>query len=220
MKPLRLLIADDHLLIAEMWQMLLEKNTSYQVLQRVSDCKTLSAAVKELKPDVVLLDIALSDGSSLDLLTELKNYAPFTKYLVISAYTDLVTIKKAFASGAHGFITKTSSLEEVNEAISNIVQGKKFQCKEVQDTVAGFFLGGNAAHPGAAQASLTQKEREIAYLVYKGLSSRHIGEQLNISAKTVEVHRHHIYQKLGLNKSAQLIWYVQNNMHLFTDVAV
>lgn len=218
MKPLRILIADDHVLIAEMWQMLLESTQKYSVISRVSDCETLVASVKELRPDVVLLDIALSDGSSLDRVQELKNVAPFTKYLVVSAYTDLATIKKAFGSGVHGFITKTSGLQEVNEAISSIVQGKKFQCKEVQDAVAGFLLGGNEVPTNKTQA-LTQKEREIAYLVYKGFSSRQIGEHLKISAKTVEVHRHHIYQKLGLNKSAQLMWFVQNNMHLFTDVA-
>ncbi|HMO32718.1 MAG TPA: response regulator transcription factor [Lacibacter sp.] len=218
MNPVRILIADDHILIAEMWQILLAKNENYQVVQRVSDCSSLASAVTEHKPDVVLLDIALADGSSLDLLPDLKAISPFTKYLVVSAYTDLVTVKKAFSSGVHGFITKTSGLEEVNEAIATILQGKRFQCREVKDSVAGLFLGASSSRPATIQGALTIKEREIAYLVYKGLSSRQIGEKLSISPKTVEVHRHHIYQKLGLNKSTQLIWYVQNNIHLFTGL--
>lgn len=219
MSKTTLIIADDHKLIADMWGAVLTSAGAYVVKANVASCTELREKVALVKPDIVLLDIVLADGSSLDCLQEVKKLSPKTKYLIISAYTDLPTIKKAFSIGADGYLTKTSSLKEISEAIEQVKAGKKYQCREVQHLISSVFLEDKESLDGnKKREALTKKEKEIAYLIYKGLSAKDIAAKLGVSSKTVDVHRHHIYQKLGLKKLSKLIWYVQENLHLFSDV--
>ncbi len=215
-----LIIADDHKLIADMWASVLTSSGVASVETKVTNCRELLEKTKEIKPDIVLLDILLADGSSLDYVKELKKLSPKTKYLVVSAYTDLATIKQSFALGVDGYLTKTSSLQEITEAITEVKNGKKFQCREVQDLISTVFLEDKQTLIGnQKRVELTRKEKEIAYLIYKGLSAKDIAAKLGVSSKTVDVHRHHIYQKLGIKKLSRLIWYVQENQHLFSNVS-
>ena len=215
-----LIIADDHKLIADMWASVLTSNGVASVETKVTNCRELLEKTKEIKPDIVLLDILLADGSSLDYVKELKKLSPKTKYLVVSAYTDLATIKQSFALGVDGYLTKTSSLQEITEAITEVKNGKKFQCREVRDLISTVFLEDKQTLIGnKKRVELTKKEKEIAYLIYKGLSAKDIAAKLGVSSKTVDVHRHHIYQKLGIKKLSRLIWYVQENQHLFSNVS-
>jgi DNA-binding NarL/FixJ family response regulator len=191
------------------------------VIDKVNTCKQLADAVMRLHPDIVLLDIVLSDGSSLDILPALKTESPDTKFLAVSAYTDLATIKRSFAAGVDGYFTKTSTLDELDVAIRTLLEGHTYHCKEVSGIIADAetdILEGKAGE--ASKALLTRKEKQVAYLVYEGLSAKDIAQKLGVSFKTVEVHRHHIYQKLGIQKASKLIWYVKENLHLFSDVNV
>jgi DNA-binding NarL/FixJ family response regulator len=213
MSVIKILIADDHTMIAQMWGAFLSNGTKYEVVEKVNSRKDLQEAVVEYKPDVVLLDITLSDGSSLDILPALSKQSPYTKYLVVSAYADAATVQKSFAAGAHGYLTKTSTLEEMDEAIGSILSGHQYRCREIIDLV---ML--DAEETLSVKSLLTRKEKQVAYLVYKGLSAKDIAEKLGVSYKTVEVHRHHIYQKLGIQKASMLMLYVKDNLHLFSDV--
>jgi two-component system invasion response regulator UvrY len=221
MKPVRILIADDHVLIAEMWSALLSSKEKYEVIDKVNSCGQLMEAVQRLHPDIVLLDIILSDGSSLDILAELKKVSPDTRFLAVSAHTDLATVKRSFTAGVDGYFTKTSTLEELDEAIHAILEGHSYQCKEVRNLIMDAEADIQDNKPGDVnKALLTRKEKQVAYLVYEGLSAKDIAQKLGVSFKTVEVHRHHIYQKLGIQKASRLIWYVKENLHLFSDVNV
>jgi two-component system invasion response regulator UvrY len=221
MKPARILIADDHILIAEMWSALLSSKEKYQVVDKVNTCQQLKEAVQRLHPDIVLLDIVLSDGSSLDILAELKKVSPGTKFLAVSAHTDLATVKKSFGAGVDGYFTKTSTLDELDEAMHMVLEGNSYQCKEVRDLFTDADADIQDKKSGDVnKALLTRKEKQVAYLVYEGLSAKDIAQKLGVSFKTVEVHRHHIYQKLGIQKASKLIWYVKENLHLFSDVNV
>jgi DNA-binding NarL/FixJ family response regulator len=220
MSKTSIIIADDHKLIADMWRTVLTAGGTCNIKASVTSCTELREKVATFKPDIVLLDIVLADGSSLDCLREVKDLSPKTKYLVVSAYTDLPTIKKAFSIGADGYLTKTSSLKEITEAIEQVKAGKKYQCREVQHLISSVFLEDKQTLQGNKKsAELTKKEKEIAYLIYKGLSAKDISAKLGVSSKTVDVHRHHIYQKLGLKKLSRLIWYVQENLHLFSEIS-
>lgn len=220
MSKTSIIIADDHKLIADMWGAVLTSGGNCTIKASVATCSDLQEKVSQYKPDIVLLDIVLADGSSLDFLDNLKNLSPKTKYLIVSAYTDLPTIKKAFGTGADGYLTKTSSLKEITEAIEQVKAGKKYQCREVQDLISSVFLEDKQSLEGnKKREELTKKEKEIAYLIYKGLSAKDIAAKLGVSSKTVDVHRHHIYQKLGLKKLSRLIWYVQDNLHLFSEMS-
>jgi DNA-binding NarL/FixJ family response regulator len=215
MSVIKILIADDHTMIAQMWGAFLSNGTKYEVVDKVNSRKDLQEAVVQYQPDVVLLDIALSDGSSLDILPALSKQSPHTKYLVVSAYADVATVQKSFAAGAHGYLTKTSTLEEMDEAIGFILSGHQYRCREIKELTLQ-----EEDENLSGKSLLTRKEKEVAYLVYKGLSAKDIAEKLGVSFKTVEVHRHHIYQKLGIQKASMLMLYVKDNEHLFSDVNV
>ena len=215
MSVIKILIADDHTMIAQMWGAFLSNVTKYEVVDKVNSRKDLQEAVVEYQPDVVLLDITLSDGSSLDILPALSKQSPHTKYLVVSAYADAATVQKSFTAGANGYLTKTSTLEEMDEAIGFILSGDQYRCREIKELTLQ-----EEDENLSGKSLLTRKEKEVAYLVYKGLSAKDIAEKLGVSFKTVEVHRHHIYQKLGIQKASMLMLYVKDNEHLFSDVNV
>ncbi|MFN5334807.1 MAG: response regulator [Bacteroidota bacterium] len=216
MNPVKILIADDHTMMAQMWGAFLSKSEIYKVVDQVSSCLALKEALQSYPIDIVLLDILLSDGSSLDMIKELKILSPTTKFLAVSGYADVGTVKKAFAFGVDGYLTKTSTLEEMKEAMQVVLNGEIYRGKEVEDLFSHELSDTSDV---TEKSLLTKKERQVAYWVYKGLSAKDIAEKLGISFKTVEVHRHHIYQKLGIQKSAKLMLYVQEHPHLFSDVA-
>jgi DNA-binding NarL/FixJ family response regulator len=216
MNSVKLLIADDHTMMAQMWGDFLSKSDTYEVVDKVSSREELKNALEMHHPDIVLLDILLSDGSTLDILGSLKKISPATKFLAVSGYADTTTVHRAFVVGVEGYLSKTSTLEEMKAAISVVLEGSKYYCKDIEMFLPDLIAEENERDH---KALLTKKEKQVAYWVYKGLSAKDIAEKLGISFKTVEVHRHHIYQKLGIQKSAKLMLYVQENPHLFSDVA-
>lgn len=213
-----ILIAEDHVLIAEMWNAVLGRSKDYKIVAKTSSKEETVAETTLHKPDVILLDIALSDGSGLDIIPQIKQASPQTKLLAVSAHTDFPTVKQAFAAGVYGYITKTSPLSEMMTAINDVVAGKTYRCREVQELISGIFFSDSAENIDAATKYLTKKEKKVAYLFYKGLSAREIADQLELSSKTIDTHRYNIYQKLQIKKSVQLIKYIDANQHLFTEV--
>jgi DNA-binding NarL/FixJ family response regulator len=216
MNPVKILIADDHTMMAQMWGAFLSKSENFEVVDQVHACSTLKEALLNHPIDIVLLDILLSDGSSLDVIKELKNLSPTTKFLAVSGYADLGMVKKAIAVGVDGYLTKTSTLDEMKDAMQVVLNGGRYLSKEVEDLLPTELSDTSDL---TNKGLLTKKEKQVAYWVYKGLSAKDIAEKLGISFKTVEVHRHHIYQKLGIQKSAKLMLYVQEHPHLFSDVS-
>ncbi|MFZ9717732.1 MAG: response regulator [Chitinophagaceae bacterium] len=216
--PVKILIAEDHVLIAETWNTLLNQQEGYEVLGKYGKTQEVIDATASLQPDIVLLDIALADGSGLDIIARLKKAAPSAKHLVVSAYADFATVKKAFMAGANGYITKTSSLAEMMHAIEEVMAGKTYRCREIQEMISGIFLSDATEEVTTQSQVLTKKEKQVSYLICKGYSAKEIAGKLGVSSKTIDVHRYHIYQKLGINKSIQLIRYIQDNQHLFTEV--
>ncbi len=203
-------------MMAQMWGAFLSKSETYQVVDQVSSCVALKEALSNNQIDIVLLDILLSDGSSLDMIKELKKISQTTKFLAVSGYADAGTVKKAFALGVDGYLTKTSTLDEMKTAIQQVLRGDIYRSKEIEALLPS-ELSEISESPDIIM--LTKREKQVAYWVYKGLSAKDISEKLGISFKTVEVHRHHIYQKLGIQKSAKLMLYVQEHPHLFNDVS-
>lgn len=213
-----ILIAEDHVLIAEMWNAVLGRSKDYKIVAKTSSKEETVAETTIHKPDVILLDIALSDGSGLDIIPQIKQASPQTKLLAVSAHTDFPTVKQAFAAGVFGYITKTSPLSEMMTAINDVVAGKSYRCREVQELISGIFFNDSSDNIDTATKYLTKKEKKVAYLFYKGLSAREIADQLELSSKTIDTHRYNIYQKLQIKKSVQLIKYIDANQHLFTEV--
>jgi DNA-binding NarL/FixJ family response regulator len=206
MKEIKLVIIEDHTMVREMWKVLLSHDTGFRIL---ADCGTISEAkkiIRSKKADVILLDINLAGDSGFDLMPEIMHYCADSKILVVSMHNILHYAKKVLRMGAMGYVTKNSTNQELVEAIRTVAAGKQYVCKEVSELFSNEHLYVDPDTPDINV--LSKRELEIVELVKKGKSSKEIAEKLEISLRTVEVHRYNILHKLNLKNTPALINFI------------
>jgi DNA-binding NarL/FixJ family response regulator len=208
MQQLRLVIIDDHMLLRETWSFLLNSDPRFAVVGQSGDGEEGIELCKQLRPDLVMLDINLPGMSGMDALPIIKKYAPGTKILAVSLHTQPVYVKKMMQNGASGYVTKNSSREEMINALLEISAGKKYICGEIKNILAHNMCTENNKQSNISLLSL--REMEMIDFVRQGLSSKEIAAKVNISVKTVEVHRYNILRKLSLRNSAELVNYINH----------
>ena len=206
--PIRLFLVDDHKLLTDAWTVMLDADARFEVAGATNNSATALASIKELKPDIVLLDISMTPIDGFALTQAIKEYDSKIGIIAITYYDLPVYYTRIMKAGANAYITKTSASEELVEAILQVSKGNNYTCKEMGQTIIE-----NMINPGemlAAIKSLTPKQLAIIELIKKGLSSKEIAGYFGVSPKTIEVHRYNILKKLGLKNSAALI----NEMNL------
>lgn len=206
MKYIKLIIIEDHTMVREMWKVLLSPLQGFEI---VADCGTVTEARKillEKNADVVLLDINLAGESGFDLLPEIQMYIPNVKVLGVSMHNILNYAKKFMRMGAMGYVTKSSTNQELIEAIRTVAAGKKYLCKEMRELLASDSLTEKTNQPDVNM--LSKRELEIIEYLRKGKNSKEISDELDISIRTVEVHRYNILRKLHLKNTAALISFI------------
>ena len=202
MRP-RVLLADDHQLLREAFAKLLEPDCD--VVGAVADGRALLEAAQKLRPDVVVVDIAMPMLNGLDAARKLKRLMPAVKVIFLTVNEDPDLAAEAFRSGGSAFLLKHSAASELREAIANVVQGRSY----VTPLVTGGMVG-NLLHPpeplkGARE--LSERQREVLQLLAEGKANKEVAQILNLSLYTVETHRGNILQKLNLHSGAELILY-------------
>lgn len=202
MEKITILIADDHKLIRETWSFILNNDKRFSV---VDQCASGSDAVrlsKEKKPQIVLMDINMSEMNGLEATEQIRKISPSSKIIAVSMHNQPAYVKKMMKLGARGYITKNSPVDELLSAIMEVNSGNKYICEEMK-----LILSDQALFDNDKQGlnSLSEREIEIVQLIKNGLSSKEISIKLDISLKTVEVHRHNILKKLKLKNSASLV---------------
>lgn len=206
MKELKLIIIEDHTMVREMWKVLLTPGKGFNI---IADCGTIKEAkdiIQQQKADVILLDINLAGDLAFDLMPYIVHYAPESKILVVSMHNQAGYAKKIIRMGAHGYITKNSTNEELTEAIRTVASGKQYICREVDMLIAGETY--NKDENIRDINKLSNRELQIVQLIKNGQSSREIAEMLDISLRTVDVHRYNILRKLNLKNTASLVNYI------------
>ena len=206
MSKVTVMIVDDHTLIRDSWSLLLSLDDKYAVVANVGDGQAAIDTARELRPQVLLLDINMTPISGFEILKMVRKFLPGTKVIGVSMHTQPAYAKKMLRAGARGYVTKNSSSIELLKAIEEVVAGKIYLCDEVKNLLAEQTM--NEKSGAAGISSLSEREMEIIRYIRDGFSSREIGEKIFISGKTVEVHRHNILQKLNVKNSASLIEYV------------
>jgi DNA-binding NarL/FixJ family response regulator len=196
----RLLLADDHRMVAEGLRSLLADE--FEVVDTVEDGRSLLAAAKKLRPDVIVADITMPHLNGIEAVSRLKRDNPAVKVVFLTMHQNPAYARRALEAGAVGFVIKHSAPDELVMAIHAALRGKTF----IAPALAGDVL--QEMQHGAkqeAEGSITPRQREILQLLAEGRSAKEIAEALSISARTVEFHKYHMMEAHGLHSSAELI---------------
>ena len=208
MEKISVLIADDHKLIRDTWSFILNNDPRFQVIAECGDSEQAVEAAKVKRPNIVLMDINMMPISGFEATERIRKVSPASKIIGVSMHSQPAYAKKMLQIGAKGYVTKNSSKEEMMKAILEVHQGNKYICEEIKNNISELILEENKDVPNVN--ALTEREIQIINLIKDGQSSKEIAGQLNISLKTVEVHRHNVLKKLKLKNSASLVNFINN----------
>jgi DNA-binding NarL/FixJ family response regulator len=211
MKKLTILIVDDHKLIRETLSFILAKDPGFEVIAECGDGQQAIMIARDKRPDIVLLDINMAPTNGFEVLKGIRKHTPTSRVIGISMHSQPAYAKKMLQFGAKGYVTKNSPREEMLSAISEVSKNRVYVCQEVKNIIAEQLLSDKDQAPDIND--LSKREMEVLGALTKGFSSRYISTLLQISLKTVEVHRYNILKKLKLKNTVALINYI--NAHAY-----
>ncbi len=208
MQKISIMIADDHKLIRETWSYILNNDPRFEVVAECGDSEEAVEMARQKRPQIILMDINMTPISGFEATEKIRKVSPASRIIGVSMHSQPAYAKKMLQIGARGYVTKNSSKEEMIKAILEVQNGNKYICDEIKNNISELVLEENKDTPNVN--ALTEREIQIINLIKEGLSSKEIATQLNISLKTVEVHRHNILKKLKLKNSASLVNFINN----------
>jgi len=206
MKKITIAVVDDHKLIRQMWTKMFAHNSEIEITGESGILDEAIEMIKIKRPDIVLLDINLAQGSGLDAVPLIRKFSPGTRIIAVSMHNQPAYAKKMLQLGAKGYVTKNSSHEEIFKAVEEVMKGRTYICAEIKNVLSEQMLSDEPMGLGVKDLSL--REIEIVKLIKEGNSSKEISSLLNIATRTVEVHRHNVLKKLKLKNTASLINYI------------
>jgi DNA-binding NarL/FixJ family response regulator len=206
----RILIADDHNLVAELCKKLLENE--FEVVGTVCDGRALVRAAAELKPDVIVVDIAMPVLNGLDAARQVREMFPAVKLIFLTMNPDPEVAAEAFRRGASGYLLKTCASSEMVTAVRNVLRGIPYLSPTLsKDTVD--FLRRQRETLATKEERLTERQREVLQLLAEGKAMKEIGDILKMTARTVAFHKYRIMEVLDAKSNADLVKYaVRNHM--------
>ena len=213
MKPLRILIADDHELVRRGVRTVLEAQPGWQVCGEASTGRDAVEKVKELRPDVVILDISMPDLNGLEATRQILKALPKTEILILTIHESEQVEREVLAAGARGYILKSDDGQDLVSAVDNLRRHRPFFTPKVTKLVLDNYLrtGVPMRASDPTRGVLTPREREIAQLLAEGRSNKEVATTLRISIKTVETHRNNLLRKLDLHSLSELVHYAIRN---------
>ena len=198
----RVLLADDHLLVAEALKSLLEPE--FDLIGVVEDGRALLEEVEKLRPDVIVADITMPSLNGIDALVRLRQGGDQTPVVFLTMHRDVSFARRALDAGASGFVLKHSASVELIAAIRAALQGKTYLTPQLAGEVLGAMKEG-PEQAGDPVASLTPRQREVLQLLAEGRSAKEIASNLDISTRTVEFHKYQMMETLDIHTNAELI---------------
>ena len=200
----RVLIADDHDLVAELCKRLLE--SEFEVVGVVTNGRALVRAAKALKPDVIVLDIAMPILNGLDAGRQVNELLPAVKLVYLTMNLDVEVAAEAFRCGASGYLLKTCAAMEMVTAVREVLRGKTYLSRTLsRDDVN--FLRRQDKKLVEEDARLTQRQREVLQLLAEGKVMKEVGGILNMTTRTVAYHKYRMMEALGAKSNAELVKY-------------
>ncbi|MBW6484124.1 MAG: response regulator transcription factor [Vicingaceae bacterium] len=215
MDVIKVLLVDDHSIIRNGIKLMLKKNTTIKIVAEAdSGVEAIDYLEKNAQDiDVVLMNIDMPGLNGIDTTKVITKEYKNIKVLALSMHIEEKYITEMLDAGAVGYILKQASIEELNQAIENIAQGKKIYSNEVSTTMMNALIHNENDKEKDVINVLSTREKEVLSLIALGETNKEVGEKLFISARTVESHRRKIMEKLEFKNSAELIRYaIENNM--------
>lgn len=199
----RILLVDDHAVLRAGLRLLLDAQSDLHVVGEAEDSRTAVMQVAALQPDLILLDLSLTNGSGLAAIPSLRAAAPHARILVLTMHDDEGYVRQALAAGAHGYVLKRAADAELIAAIRAVLRGEMYIHPALTRRLLEDLLP--QTPPVSPWESLSEREREVLALVARGYTAAEIAAQLNLSPKTVETYRTRGMEKLGLRSRAALV---------------
>jgi DNA-binding NarL/FixJ family response regulator len=208
----RILVAEDHPLVREGVIHLLQQQSDLQPCGGVDSVSGVSPAVHSSNPDLILLDMRLTDGDVLPHIPKFRSEFPTLRILVLSQFDESLYAERVLQSGANGYIMKEQASQEVLKAIRTVLSGHLYVSRKLAARLANKFPGIQLQSRPEGFDHLSDRELNVLQLLGVGMSTREIATDLSLSVKTVETYRENLKNKLGLKDSPELIRYASEMM--------
>ncbi len=204
--PVEILIADDHAVMRDGLRMILEAEAGFSVVAEAADGREAVAAVRRLRPDVAIMDIAMPELNGIEATIQIKEYRPETEVIMLSMHATAEYIHRALSAGALGYLLKESAGREVIRAVRNVCVGRRYLSEKITDTILDSYIQRREEPPDLSPLErLSAREREVLQLVVEGKSSKEIARILHLSPKTVETYRSRLMEKLDVHNIPALV---------------
>ena len=203
----RIVLVDDHQIVRVGLKSLLERETGFQVVGEAGDGREALTVVKELAPDVVIMDIAMPGLNGIDATIRVRADHPQVKIIILSMHLERAYIVETLKAGASGYLLKERAVDELVHAIRAVTAGRKYLSPGVTDIVLQGYLEADIDLPNSAFSQLTEREREVLQFIAEGTTIKEIAELLHLSPKTVETHKGRIMERLNIRTVAGLTRY-------------
>jgi DNA-binding NarL/FixJ family response regulator len=200
----RVLLVDDHPIVRQGMRMMVETERGFLVCGEANGMAQAMKLYRETKPDVIVADVSLEDGSGIELVKEVVAHDPQMKVLVCSMHDETLFAERALNAGAKGYINKDEATERLIAAIRRVAEGHVYLSERMTDRLLTRQIGAGDAPPRTSIESLSDRELEVFEQIGHGITTRQIAEKLHLSPKTIETYRENIKHKLNLANATEL----------------
>ena len=208
MNQIRVLLAEDHRIVRDGLRMLLESEPYFVVVAEAENGREAVAGARETRPDLAILDISMPDLGGLEATRLIKTESPQTQVLILTMHESDEYFFRALQAGASGYVLKKAATQDLLAAARSVARGEAFLYPSVAKKLIGDYV--RRVESGVVESgygSLSEREREVLLLLAEGISNQEIADRLAITQSTLQTHRAHILEKLGLRTTADLIKY-------------
>lgn len=207
MVRIKTIVVDDHTLVREGLMMILGKDPAVEIVGNTGNGRLAVQMVRELCPDVVIMDLSMPEMNGIEAIRQIKAEAPDTRVLALSMHSSMHFVTESLGAGASGYLLKDSAATELLDATKAVAGGASYLSSRVSSVIVKDYHRRSSGPQAGANVQLSSRERQVLQLVAEGKNTKEIAYVLEVSVKTVEAHRTQIMKKLNINSIACMIKY-------------